>query len=65
MSDKVEKNLQRLAKTIDLRTPKGYGFCLLIFPFHKRGRAQYVSSADRRAIPSVLRQMADHLEASL
>ena len=59
---KVLQHLQKLAKMIDLRTPVGSGFILMVFPFNKLGTGSYVSNAKHEDVPRLLRKFADHLE---
>jgi len=61
---KVRAKLQRLARYLDGRTPVGWGFALMMFPFGSAPdrTAEWVSNADRAEMPRLLREFAAHLE---
>jgi len=61
-SERVKRNLKKLAKMVDMRTPTGWGFCIMIFPFKSTNEAQYICNAQREDMIKVLRQYANHLE---
>ncbi|MGB5818844.1 MAG: hypothetical protein WBG90_05115 [Saonia sp.] len=42
--------------------PKGFGLCILIFPFHDPGISNYISDAQRPDMIKMLRETADRLE---
>jgi len=61
-SERVKRNLKKLASMVNMRTPSGWGFCIMIFPFKATNEAQYICSAQREDMIKVLREYANHLE---
>ncbi len=60
----VRGQLQKLARYLKTKTPKGWGFALLMFEFSDKlgGNLQWVSSAQRADMIKSLRECADRLE---
>lgn len=52
----VQQVLQPLAREIESKIPKGYGFNLLIFSFGKGGSMFYVSNAERANMIEAMRE---------
>ncbi len=61
--NQVAQNLQGLSKHIEANTPKDSLHVLMIVPSGKvKGRAHYVSNAERPSVIKLLREFADGLE---
>jgi hypothetical protein len=58
---KVRKDLQAIARTVDRQIPYGWGFVVLAFPFGAGGRMNYVANANRA---DVVRAMYEFIEAT-
>ena len=61
----VRGQLQDLAQFLELRTPPGWGFALMMFDFNEGitgGNFQWVSSAVREDMVKALREFANRLE---
>lgn len=45
---------EELAKIIDNNLPTDMGFCLLVFPFNKQGKMQYISNGNRQDVANAM-----------
>lgn len=54
--------MQSAASSLKSILPKGIGFALLVFEFHKPGISNYISNAQRADMITALRETADRLE---
>ena len=59
--DHLESRMRFVAASIEKLFP-GLGFCLIIFPFFKKGVGNYISNAERVDMVAELRATADRLE---
>lgn len=55
--------MRALARFINKKLPKGWGFCLLVFPFNAPGIANYISNAQRETMIEALKEKIKVLEA--
>jgi hypothetical protein len=60
-NEKVRRDLQAIARTVDDQLPFGWGFIVLAFPFTEGGRMNYVSNAERA---DVVRALYEFIEAT-
>ena len=56
------KAMRKMGSKIDKMLPNDFGYALLVFPYHKPGVSNYISSANRSDMIKVLRETADRLE---
>ncbi len=54
--------MRNLAAFVTRKLPKGWGFAIVVFPFHRPGISNYVSNAQRQDMITALRETADRLE---
>lgn len=55
--------MRSLAGAITDVLPKGLGFALVVFQYHKPGIANYISSAERDSMIEALRETLHRLES--
>lgn len=55
--------MRALARFVTKKLPKGWGFCLIVFPFDKPGIANYISNAQRATMIQALKDKVRVLEA--
>lgn len=55
--------MRTLAEMITSVLPKGIGFALVVFQYHKPGIANYISSAERESMIAALRETLHRLES--
>lgn len=70
IEDRYREDMRELAALIDEGLNPGLegderttGFVLLMFPFRKTGRMNYISNAERGQITKALRELVDSFEA--
>ena len=62
MDLKTDDLLKGIAKVLNNKLLKGYGFALIVFDFNNTADADYVSNANRGDMIEVLRETANRLE---
>ena len=61
--ERVKARLQKIAKMVENKLPRGWGFAVFAFTFDDVHRnMQWVSNADRASMIKTMREMADRLE---
>lgn len=55
--------MRKFAMLIESLLPEGMGFCLIVFPFHRPGIANYISNAERETMILALKEKIKVLES--
>ncbi len=52
----------KMGDQVNAQLPEGFGFALIVFPFHGGGTGSYISSGQRSDMIQALRETADRIE---
>lgn len=56
------ERMRKLARYVVKNLPKGFGFCIIVFPFNKPGISNYISNAERATMIEALKEKIKVLE---